>query len=93
MTRLIKRGEEILSGGKRFEFTGEFNISEEESKAMLFDLNEEFYRLAGEHQDINEEVKINNETISVRNWYKKEIQKIKNTKFIIDEKHRTNKRY
>jgi len=85
MTRLIKRGEEILSGGKRFEFTGEFNISEQESKAMLFDLNEEFYRLAGEHQDINEEVKINNETISVRNWYKKEIQKIKNTKFIIDK--------
>jgi len=82
MTRLIKRAEEILSGGKRLSFSDGYDV-EGNNTSMLFDLNEEFYKLAGQHQDINKVVDIEGNQISVKNWYKNEINKIKNTKFIL----------
>ena len=84
MTRLIKRAEEILSGGERNSFSGEYEVKDNNS-SMLFDLNEEFYKLAGQHQDINKIVDIDGNQISVKSWYKSEINKIKNTRFILDK--------
>ena len=84
MTRLIKRAEEILSGGERNSFSGDYDVTGNNS-SMLFDLNEEFYKLAGQHQDINKIVDIDGNQISVKSWYKSEINKIKNTRFILDK--------